>query len=109
MTDNRKQLFPSGTCPEELRRLMVPVSWVPTQTCSHEFSADVTAQMARWTRFFGKRDAGSCSYCLQIYRDGGVQLCEDNDGGNAIVLELPRFNYCPICGEKYRKDVGHDR
>ncbi|MEA4955032.1 MAG: hypothetical protein VB096_05905 [Pseudoflavonifractor sp.] len=84
-------------------------SWVPIQACSHEFSTDVTEQMERWERFFGRTDAGSRSYYLQIFHNGSVQLCEDDDGGNSVVLDLPDFNYCPICGEKYRKDDEHDR
>lgn len=75
--------------------------WTPD--CRHSFSADVTEEMKDWMRQFGVEDHIDRGYYLQIYDDGGVQLCDDTDGGAGIVFDLPDFAYCPICGARYLK------
>lgn len=75
--------------------------WTPD--CLHSFSADVTEEMKDWMRQFGVEDHIDRGYYLQIYDDGGVQLCDDTDGGAGIVFDLPDFAYCPICGARYLK------
>lgn len=78
--------------------------WVPAPGCGHIFSADVTDQMERWMRLLGVTGRRlDHSFYLQIYGDGSVQLCEDSDDGNNIVLDLPDFIFCPICGMRYKK------
>lgn len=95
-------LFPKGCLPP-MR------GWVPAPGCGHVFSADVTNQMEKWLRLCGVNGRRlDHSFYLQIYGDGSVQLCEDGDGGNGIVLDLPDFKYCPLCGAAYRKGEDHE-
>ena len=78
--------------------------WVPAPTCGHEFSADVTGQMEKWMRLCGVNGRRlDHSYYLQIYGNGAVQLVEVDDGGSSIVLDLPDFAHCPICGAEYQR------
>ena len=78
--------------------------WVPAPGCGHVFSADVTDQREKWMRLLGVTGCRlDHSFYLQLYGAGSVQLCEDSDGGNNVVLDLPDFGFCPICGARYRE------